>query len=68
MHNLLPQALIINFLGFFFKVVPLSGTEWAVTVAIGVSSIPVSLATRAVCRRGFLTAAQSYLQAVVTGA
>lgn len=40
------QAIIINFLGFFFKVVPLNWTEWLVTMAIGAGAFPVSFITR----------------------
>jgi Ca2+-transporting ATPase len=40
------QALIMNFLGSFFKVVPLNWQEWLVTMAIGAGAFPVSFLTR----------------------
>jgi hypothetical protein len=42
------QALIINFLGTFFKVVPLNWQEWLITMAIGAGAWPVSFITRLV--------------------
>ncbi|GFH20619.1 calcium-transporting ATPase [Haematococcus lacustris] len=44
------QAIIINFLGTFFKTVPLDWKEWLACIAIGLSSWPVSWATRWVSR------------------
>lgn len=44
------QAIIINFMGLFFKVRPLNGAEWGATMAIGAGSWPVSLLTRFISR------------------
>lgn len=40
------QAIIINFLGLFFKVVPLNWEEWLACIAIGLGAFPVSFLTR----------------------
>lgn len=41
------QAIIMQTkMGMFFKVIPLSGIEWGISIAIGASSIPISVATR----------------------
>lgn len=36
--------------GTFFKVHPINGVEWAISVAIGISAIPVSMLTRLLTR------------------
>jgi hypothetical protein len=36
--------------GIFFKVVPLNGIEWAVSIGIGLTAFPVSFATRLLSR------------------
>lgn len=36
--------------GTFFKVHPINGIEWAISVAIGISAIPVSILTRLLTR------------------
>lgn len=36
--------------GRFFKVHPINGVEWAISVAIGISAIPVSILVRLVSR------------------
>lgn len=36
--------------GRFFKVLPLNGIEWAVSIAIGLSAVPVSILTRLASR------------------
>ena len=41
------QAIIMQTkMGMFFKVIPLNGTEWGLSIAIGASSVPVSVVTR----------------------
>lgn len=41
------QAIIMQTrMGMFFKVIPLNGAEWGVSIAIGASSIPISVLTR----------------------
>jgi len=40
------QAIIINFLGIFFKVVPLDWIEWLVCIGFGAFSLVVSLVSR----------------------
>ncbi|MEW5304021.1 MAG: hypothetical protein WDW36_006657 [Sanguina aurantia] len=44
------QFLIMEFLGLFFKVIPLDYKEWLATIAIGLGAFPVSLITRSVRR------------------
>ncbi|KAG2453047.1 hypothetical protein HYH02_002382 [Chlamydomonas schloesseri] len=44
------QAIIINFLGMFFKVQPLDWKEWLVSLAIGSGAWPLSLITRFISR------------------
>jgi hypothetical protein len=44
------QAMIINFLGYFFKVEPLQWNEWLVSIAIGSGAMIWSLIIRAVSR------------------
>ncbi|KAG2490086.1 hypothetical protein HYH03_011392 [Edaphochlamys debaryana] len=44
------QAIIINFLGMFFKVEPLDWEEWLVSLAIGTGAWPLSFLTRFVSR------------------
>ncbi|KXZ54127.1 hypothetical protein GPECTOR_5g228 [Gonium pectorale] len=44
------QAIIINFLGLFFKVEPLDWMEWLASIAIGTGAWPLSLLTRYVSR------------------
>jgi len=44
------QAIIINFLGAFFKTVVLDWKEWLATIAIGMGAWPVSLLVRWVSR------------------
>jgi hypothetical protein len=44
------QAIIMNFLGTFFKVVPLNGWEWLISFAIGLGSLPLSFLTRLISR------------------
>ncbi|MEW5301157.1 MAG: hypothetical protein WDW36_004035 [Sanguina aurantia] len=44
------QALIINFLGLFFKTIPLDWVEWLVSIAIGMGSWPLSFITRYISR------------------
>ncbi|GAX78699.1 hypothetical protein CEUSTIGMA_g6137.t1 [Chlamydomonas eustigma] len=44
------QALIINFMGIFFTVVPLSWQEWLVCIAVGFGSCVVSWITRFISR------------------
>jgi hypothetical protein len=42
-----PQAIIMQTgMGLFFKVVPLNGAEWGISIAIGATAIPVSVVTR----------------------
>jgi hypothetical protein len=36
--------------GRFFKVIPIDGVEWAVSIAIGLSAVPVSVLTRLLSR------------------
>lgn len=36
--------------GKFFKVHPITGVEWAISIAIGISSIPVSILIRLLTR------------------
>lgn len=36
--------------GTFFKVHPISGVEWAISIAIGISAIPVSILVRLLSR------------------
>jgi hypothetical protein len=36
--------------GRFFKVHPVNGVEWAISIAIGISAIPVSILTRLATR------------------
>jgi hypothetical protein len=45
------QALIINFMGMFFKVQPLIWQEWLVTVAIGAGAMGWSLLIRLASRQ-----------------
>lgn len=45
------QAIIINFLGSFFHVVPLDWIEWLVCIAVGAFSLVVSWASRWVFRQ-----------------
>jgi hypothetical protein len=46
-----PQAIIMQTsMGMFFKVLPLNGAEWGVSIAIGATAIPVSIMTRALGR------------------
>jgi len=41
------QALIMQTrMGMFFKVLPLNGAEWGISIAIGATATPVSIATR----------------------
>lgn len=44
------QAIIINFLGFVFKCVPLNGWQWGISIAIGIGAIPISIATRLITK------------------
>ncbi|GFR47750.1 hypothetical protein Agub_g9515 [Astrephomene gubernaculifera] len=44
------QAIIINFLGIFFRVVSLNWQEWLVSLAIGAGAWPLSLLTRFISR------------------
>ncbi|EFJ44186.1 calcium-transporting ATPase [Volvox carteri f. nagariensis] len=44
------QAIIINFLGLFFKVEPLDWQEWLASIAIGTGAWPVSFLTRLISR------------------
>ncbi|GLI62465.1 hypothetical protein VaNZ11_005095 [Volvox africanus] len=44
------QAIIINFLGLFFKVEPLDWREWLASIAIGMGAWPISLLTRFITR------------------
>lgn len=44
------QAIIINFLGIFFKVEPLDWKEWLVSLAIGTGAWPLSWLTRFISR------------------
>ncbi len=46
------QAIIINFLGIFFKVEPLDWKEWLVSLAIGTGAWPLSWLTRFISRCG----------------
>ncbi|MEW5311473.1 MAG: hypothetical protein WDW38_003186 [Sanguina aurantia] len=48
------QFLIMEFLGLFFKVIPLDYKEWLATIAIGLGAFPVSLITRSVRRNWHL--------------
>jgi hypothetical protein len=36
--------------GRFFKVIPIDGVEWAISIAIGLSAVPVSVLTRILSR------------------
>jgi P-type Ca2+ transporter type 2C len=40
------QVLLVNFAGEFMKIEPLSGTQWLVTIIIGVVTIPLAMITR----------------------
>jgi len=44
------QAIIINFLGAFFKTTPLDWKEWLATIAMGLGAWPVSLLVRYISR------------------
>lgn len=50
-QTLTRQVIIMQTpVGRFFKVLPINGVEWAISIAIGLSAVPASIVVRLVSR------------------